>query len=863
MSWLDGLRERVINLFVARDHELTEEINYHIELETRRHIDAGVDPRVARARALARFGDRRQITDATRAARGDRLMEGGMQDLKWALRSLRKSPGFTLLALFTLTLGIGATTAAFTVLNTVLLSPMPYPESDRIVVVEELDHNRATKYPSYPNFDDWRTQTRSFERVTAVQNGVLRITPPSGDAVRAPALGVSRGFFEMLRVHPIIGRSFTSDENRLGGPKVLMVSYEFWRDHLDSNPILGTVRMGTTIYQIVGVMPSGFQFMAKYDAFFPNEQGPGTVRSAHYLTVVARLAKDASLTEARTEMTALSRRLFLSYGNETQAEDARVTPLRDFYVGAYDKVLMLVFGAAALVLLVACTNMVSAQLARGLVREREIAVRAALGASRRRLIRQLLAESLMLALAGTVMGTALGAAIIAVVRSMGQGLLPRLSELAMRGSVLGFVAGTAALVTLIIGIYPAMRVVRRDAAETLRGGSRTGATTVRGSVWHVLIGVEVAMAVVLVCGSALLVKTLHNILTTNVGFEIHGLLTASLSSGDATGLRLDALRSDLAALPGVKAVAYSNQMPLSWGTWAAPVLRPTDPVDHDWPAFAGFRIVTPNYFDVLRQPIVRGRPLTDDDRADSPAVAVITPGIAERLWPGEDPIGKIMRSNMDTTWLTVVGVVTEARNWTMQPGSQNEIYVPRAQHPTWNSDPVAFIRASGNANALMGDVTKFLRAEASEIPARVGLLEDRVATTAASRRFAMFALVTFGCIALVLAAVGIYGVLAYSVASRRFEIGVRMALGATSGSILRGTLASAATMTMSGVVVGGCAATIVLQFLKSLLYEVTPFEPTAYAAACFALFAVALLGAFAPARRASRTDPMLAIRGEQ
>jgi predicted permease len=862
MSWIDGLREQLSNLFVARDHELREEIDYHIELETQRNVAAGADPRIARARALARFGDRRQITEATRQARGGRFLEGGMQDLKWAVRSLRKSPGFTLLALFTLTLGIGATTAAFAVLDSVLLNPLAYPGSDRLVVIDEVDHDHEPRVPSYPNFDDWRKQARSFERVGSIQNQFMRITPPSGDAVRITAMGVSRNFFEMLRVKPIVGRTFTDDENRLGGPKVMMVSYEFWKDHLNGNPVLGTVRRGSDAYRVVGVMPPGFEFMAKYDAFFPHEQGPGTIRSAHYLTVVARLADGVTLTSAQAEMTGLSKRLFASFGKETQAEDAKVTPLRERYVGGYRTVLNLVFGAAAMVLLVACTNMVSAQLARGLARGREIAVRAALGAARGRLVRQLLVESFVLVVVGTALGAALAAGIIVAVRNVGKGLLPRLGELTISTSVLTFIAGTAALVTVLIGVYPALRVVRRDVADSLRG-SRTGNSTVRTRVWRGLIALEVAMAVVLVCASTMLVRTLHNILTTDVGFDLHGIVTAALSSGDSNGARLDEIRTDLAGLPGVQAVAYTNQLPMNWGSWSAPIIRPTDPTDHDWPALAGFRVVSSNYFDVLRLPILRGRALNEEDRAEAPSVAVITPGIAQKLWPGENPIGKILRANMDTTsWLTVVGVASEARNWTMTPGSQNEVYVPRAQHVGWLGDPIALIRTRGSSTAMVGEVTKTLHVAARDIPARVGLLEDRVSTTAASRRFAMLALIAFGGIALLLAAVGIYGVLAYSVTSRQFEIGVRMALGATGESILRATLGSAATMTATGVVIGAVSALIATRFLKSLLYGVTQYEPTAYALGALLLLVVAMLGAYVPARRASRVDPTRAIRGD-
>ena len=862
MSWIHAMRERVTNLVLGRHAELDEEISYHLELETQRQIAGGADPETARRTALARFGDRRRITDATLRARGDRLMEGGAQDLRWSLRSLRNSPGFTALALFTLALGIGATTAAFTVLDTVLLQPLPYPESDRLVVIQELTKDKRTLFPSYPNFDDWRTKANAFAHVASITERVDRVTASDGETVRVADLGVSRDFFETLRVRPILGRTFTADENRLGGARVVMVSYEFWKTHMGGSTTLGTVRMGRDPATVVGVLPAGFDFLRHHDLYSPHERGPGTVRTAHYLTVMARLAPHTTLASARANMTGLSRQLASAYGTDTQAEDALVTPLRDHVVGKYRLVLDVVFGGATLVLLVACSNLVSAQLARGIARGREIAVRAALGASRARLVRQLLVESAVLAVAGAVLGAALGIGITRVISRVGADLMPRLAEMTVNVRLLSFSVGISVLVTLLIGLYPALRLARGNSASTLRGASRSTAPMVRARVWHALVGFEVAMAVLLLVASTLLVRTLDNILNSGVGFEIHGVITAALSTGDTPQSRIEQIESSLNAIPGVSGVALASNYPLEWGNMSAPVLRPTDPEDHDWPAFAGFRAVTPNYFAVLRQPIVKGRAFDASDRKGSPYVAVITPGIAQALWPGEDPIGKQLRSNQDVDHLlTIVGVVSEARNWSMA-GPQNELYVPAAQHENWQSDPIAFIRVDRDTRGAAASIERLLRANARDIPAKVALLDDRVAATAASRRFAMVAMLAFGGIALLLAAVGIYGVLAYSVTSRQMEIGVRMALGATAVSILRRSLGGAAAMACAGVVAGLLASLAATRSLRSLLYGVTPFEPVAYVAAATLLLGAALFGAYVPARRASRVDPAIAIRGD-
>lgn len=862
MSWIDAARERLANLFLRRDRDLDDEIAYHLELETARQISLGADPRTARARALARFGNPGRIGEATRDARGGDALTGGLQDLRWAGRSLRKSPGFTALALVTLALGIGATTAAFTVLDAVLLRPLPFPRSDRLVVLNEVASDHSRLAPSYPNFDDWRSQASSFESVVSTSGGRMRVTGSSGETIRTRALGVSRGFFAAFRVRPIAGREFTADENTNGAAPTLMVSEEFWRTQMNADPRLGVVHLGKDAATVVGVVPAGFELDGrKFDVFFPHERGPGTVRNAHYLTVYARLETGATLASARTEMTAIARRLARAFGNDEQAQDVAVTPLREHIVGGQRGVLVAVFVGATLVLLVACINLISAQLARGVARGREIAVRAALGASRGRLLRQLCSESALLALIGSVLGSLLAFGLVVMVRTMGAGLLPRLSEIAIDWRLLAFVVATTAAVAVAIGVYPAVRTARRDPVDALRGG-RGETAGVRAGVWRLLVGGQVAMAVMLVAASSLLVRTLHNILNDDVGFAVHGLVTASLSSGDSPGSRLAAIRQDLAALPGAKGVAYSTYYPMDYGNWSAPLLRPTDPEDHDWPVIAGFRVVTANFFDVLQMRVVSGRDFSDQDREGAPYVAIVSTSVATKLWPGENPIGRLVRSNQDVKHqLTVVGVVPEAVNWRLPRGSQYEIYVPFAQHPDWQHDPIAFVRTD-NPTAMIAAVRATLRATARDIPASVALLDDRIAATAASRRFAMMAIVAFGTIALLLAAIGIYGVLAYSVTTRRFEIGVRMALGATSTSILRRTLTGAAALAFSGIAVGSLAALLAMRYIATLLYGVTTSDPRAYLAGAALLLIAALLGAYAPARRASRVDPLSAIRGE-
>jgi predicted permease len=643
-----------------------------------------------------------------------------------------------------------------------------------------------------------------------------------------------------------------------------MVSYEFWQQQMGGRLPLGAIRFGDTPAPVVGVLPPNFQFVAPAQVYFPHEQGPGTVRNAHNYMVVARLKPAVSLAAARSDMTALSKSLLATYGNQTQAADADIIPLLDYLVRDYRTMLTIVFGAASLVLLIACTNLISAQLARGQAREREVVVRAALGASRGRLVRQLLIESAVLVTVGAALGTALAAGLTRLIAVVGATLVPRLNELTLDGRVLAFVASVTVATVLSVGVYPAFRLAHRDPGLALRGGRGVG-TAVRASVWRMLVGFEIALAVVLLVGATLLIRTLHNILTADTGISSHGVVTAAIMPGDDNPAeRLEQIRADLGSLPGVEGAALTSRLPLSWGSMSAPVRRPADPPDHDWPTMAGFRVVSADYFAVIRQPVLRGRGFAATDRKGATPVAVITPGLAEKLWPGQDPIGRTISSNyLFDQWLTVVGVVAEASSWTMPRGSQNEIYVPLAQYADRvEGQVVAVIRTAGDPHALIPAVRARLRRLAPNSPAQLSTLDDRIATSAADRRFAMLALTAFGVIALLLAGVGIYGVIWYIVSTRTRDIGVRMALGATGRIVQAGILRDAAFMAAGGIGVGVLGGLFATRYLEATLYGVSRLDPSTYAAGATIALVTALLGAYVPARHSSRIDPMAAIRGE-
>jgi len=785
-----------------------------------------------------------------------------MKDLSWAVRSLRKNPGFTALALVTLILGIGACTVAFSVFNSVLLRPLPYRDADQLLLIRERTAKGETRPPSFPNFSSWRELTRSFAGVAAAMYPYSRTVSASGDAepTRVPALEVSRHFFSTLGVTPALGREFSDAEHSPGRARVAMVSYEYWRNQMGSRQPLGLIRLGDVPTPVIGVLPAEFKFMQPADVYLPHEGQAGTMRSAHNYLVVARLRSGATLANARAEMTTLSRSLRAQFGVETEAVDAEVTPLRDFVVGSSRALLSIIFAAATLVLLIACTNLVSAQLARGWHREREIVVRAALGASRTRIAGQLVIESSLLVAIGTVLAMVLAFVAIRTIRIVGGTAVPRLNELSLDGRVLAFSVGVAVVTALAVGIYPALRLARQDAGQVLRSG-RSGAS-IRSSVWRALIGFEVALAVMLVIGSALLVRTLRNILSADTGFDSHGVVTAAITPQEADTAKFGEVASALRTIPGVEGVAFTSNLPLQWGNWSGPVRRPSDPKDRDWPAMAGFRVVSPDYFAVLRQPILRGRAFTANDRQGAPGVAIVTPGIAEKLWPGQDPIGKPVATNyLFNDWLTVVGVAAEASSWSMPHGTQNEIYVPLAQRPSSiGQQLIAVIRTEGRPDAVMAATRARLRQIIPRSPAQIGTIDERVAKSAADRRFGMLALTAFGAIAIVLAAVGIYGVMWYIVSSRTHEIGIRMALGATATRVRRDVLSSAAAMAATGTIIGLAGGAYTTRFLQGALYGVSRLDARVYALGTVVTLSVAVLAAYLPAWRSSRVDPMEAIR---
>lgn len=866
MGWWHAWRERVLVRLrpSLRERDLQQELQHHLDVESARLRERGLSPDDARERALARLGDPVVIAGHARDARGPGLFEGVIQDVRVACRSLGHHRAFSTTGAATLALGIGAATATFAIFDAVLLQPLPYAGADRLVYLQEVTERRTIHPPSHPNVVDWRARAQSFEGVASAMfpSPAAVKASPTADPVRVTTMGLSRAFLKVLGVAPLHGREFSGDENVPGGPAVAMVAHEFWQSQMNGRLPLGDILVGGQRRTVVGVLPPDFTFVTPASVYLPHEQAPGTCRTCRNYMVVGRMREHVGLDRARGEMTALTSAMRREYGDDILAVDVDVQPLQEYLVGSHRTMLTLVLVASGLVLLIAGMNLLGAQLARGWHRERELLVRSALGASRLRLVRQLLIESTVLVSAGAAAGVVLASGIVRFVAAAGADQVPRLGAATIDPRVLAASVGASVLIVVMAGVYPALRFSRAGGGglRTTRG---TG-TVVRASAWRLLLGAEIAMAVALTIGASLLIRTLDNIMEADTGFEINGLLTAAMTPRDHEVSRLEETRGRLSALPGVLGTAYTTRLPLSWGSSSGPVRRPSDPPGPAWPAFAGFRMVSPGYFDVLRQPILQGRAFTTADHEKGEPVAIITPGIARALWPGEDPIGRTISTNyLWDEWLTVVGVAGEASIWSQAKGAQNEIYVPMDQHRhalAGQSQVVAMIRTAGDPAALTEPVRRAVLESFPDSPPQVRPMLARLEQSAASRRFVMVTLTSFAVVALLLAAIGIYGVVGYMVTTQSRETGIRLALGETPDRVRRRVLAGAVFTAAPGCLIGILSAGGATRWLEALLYGVSRTEASAYVASTALIMLAVLAGAWVPAWRASRIDPLTSMR---
>jgi predicted permease len=792
------------------------------------------------------------------------------QDLAWTLRTLRQSPGFTLTALTITALGLGATTAAFTLLDHVLLRPLPFPRPEQLMVLAQTaprGNGRAAVTP--PNYEDWRSMNKSFSSLGAYIGVPLPVNlSGQGEPARLDAWTVNAYVFPTLGVRPAVGRSLTAEDDRPGAPSVVMFSDELAGALFGgaSNAVGRTIRLDNRPYTIVGVMPPGFAFPTREARLWTPLAGlPPTSwesRTNHMLGVIGRLRPDVSLEQARADLRVIAGQLERAYPKENDDVGADVRGMRDIIAPNSRLLVLAVFGGAFCVLLIACSNLANLLFARAMVRRQELAVRVAIGAGRERLVRQLLTESLALALAGGAIGlglAALATPALAVLVPLG---LPIRATPEMDWRVFGFAAALAVATSVVFGVGPAVRSLREADLNALRARAAIGGHMSR--LRSALVIGEIVATVVLLIGAGLLIKAIWRVQQVDPGFKPEGVLTLRTavpfrSTPDERRAFYSRVLSEARTLPGVKSAAYVSFVPLTFSGGNFPVTVPgvTAPSEE---IQAHVRFVTPDFFAALGIPLLRGRDISERDNSTSPRVVVISQSLARRLWPGQDPIGREINHG------TVVGAVGDVAVNGLEADSMPQVYLSAEQLPpdlVFYAPKDLVVRASGNPAALTPALRRIIReVKPEQAISDVRLLEEIVWSQTAPRRAQLRVLGAFAAIALLLAAVGIHGVLSYAVSTRTQEVGVRMALGAGRGNILLMFLRQGLKLGVGGIVIAMPLAYGVARGMTSLLFGVNPADPSIYGAAALLALIMTMTGSLRPTLRAARVDPAITIRTE-
>jgi len=811
--------------------------------------------------------------------------------LRQTLRSLRRSPGFALSCVLMLAVGIGTSTALFSVVEGVLLRPLPYPRSERLVQLSQLASNGRSMSFSDPNFEDVQAQSRTVAALAQVSGAMSVAVTGTDEPTFAMMALVSRDFFRAFAVQPVQGRAFAEDEQQAGGAPVVVVSHTFWKRHLGGRPLplSQTLTFEGRAYSVVGVMPESFDYPVGAHLWTPREQEARLPsRTAHNWRVVGRLADGVDVQAARAELTGIARELEARYGEDTRMHDIAVVPLHESLVGRARPTLYVLLGAAAFLLLVAGANVTNLLLARAAARWRELAVHVALGAGPGALARQFLTESLLLSLTGGALGALLAAWSMPVLLAAEPGNLPRVGEVAVNGTALLFALGLSLLLALGLGLVTALRAAGQSPWATLVQAGRTQAGG-RGAerTRRVLVVGQLALALVLLVGAALLGRSLMRLLALDPGYRTEDVAVLSLVlprvEDEAQGLRnvqlQEQLLSRLGELPGVRAVGAVNSFPLEGspaGDGTFIVLNRPDEVgsfddfgrlvrETERTGSAEFRVASEGYFRALGIPLVRGRLFDARDSFEAPHVAVISESLAKARWPHEDPLGKLIQfGNMDGDLrpFTIVGVVADVREQGLDAAPEPTFYGCSRQRLRASSHFHVAVHGPVGSAALAAAARPVLRELAPELPARLRTMEDLLSGSLAPRRFSLLLLGAFGAVALLLSVVGLGAVVSYAVAQRKQEFGIRFALGATAGDVLRLVLRQAVLLAGTGVAFGTLGAVGLSRVLAGLVYGAGTVDPLVLAAVAILLLAVALLASWLPARRASRVDPMTVLRSE-
>ena len=813
------------------------------------------------------------IETRTPTPRGALMFVHALRDARYAIRQLIQSPGFTFVAVLTLALGIGATTAIFSVVNGVLLRPLPYPDSDQLVRVHEVVPQYGLFSVAPANFLDWRQQNTVFDRVAAYGSTSGTFTGPSGPD-RVQGMQVSWDLFQLLRVSPALGTTFTADEDKPGANGVIVISHTMWQQRFggDAGVIGRSITMSGAPVTIVGVMPPDFYFPSRVPEFWrPIALDPANAtRGGHFLGVVARLKPGVTLERAGVEMKAIAERLAVQYPAASANESARVVLLQEQIVGAIRPALLTLFAAVAVVVLIACANVANLLLVRASVREKEIAIRMALGAGRRRLVIQMLAESLVLAAVGGALGVLLGYLAITPIQTLSAGSIPRVADVRIDGTVLAFAAAASVLTGLLFGLAPAWQATRAGVSHVLKDGGRSSTTSGGRWVRSSLLVAEVALSIVLLTGAVLLLRSFGRLTNVDPGFKPESVLAfqvslpaSSYKTEDVRRAFLTTLVEKLEAQPGVQAAAVVQTLPLRGSYVLSFDVRGRAPDKPGEGPSANYRAVSHHYFEALSIPVVSGRGFTAQDSEHGQHVAVIDEAFARKHFANENPIGQGLHiGNGVDGFFEVVGVVGSVHYEGLDATAEPTMYVPIPQD-NFSTVWVLGRAKSGDPWQIAGPARQVVRDLDPALPAySVSPLATVVSDSVAQRRFSMMLLVLFAGVALFLAAVGLYGVVAYTVSQRTREIGLRMAIGARPGQVLGMIVGGGMKLALAGVVIGIAGALALARLVKTMLFEVAPTDPVSYAVTAAALLAVAACACYMPARRAMRVDPIVAMQGE-
>lgn len=868
---------------------LDEEVRFHLDQQIAKHIRQGMTPDEARRAALLRFGGIESAKESARDEFRPAVIQDFVRDMRIGARRLRRAKGLALVTILTIGLGTGSATAVFSVVHDVLMRPLPYPESDRLVRLYQIDKDgRRSRNVSAPNVNDWQALTHSFTSISRMSSwGPTPVTDGPEPMLAVTGL-VSKEFFDVLGVHPVMGRDFTDAERKPGASPVAIISRSLWRRALASRSDFGSVplHVGGGVYTVVGVMPDGFDFpegtsvWLSSEAFNQNSES----RTAHNYRVVARVGPAATLESAVADLSRVSRDLKTRYGEDTWMSDATALPLLKEMTASSAPTLQLLFGAALLLLMIATTNVSSLLMARAASRRQEFAVQMALGAGRARLARQLLAETAVLCLAGCVVGTLTAAWAVRLLVAIGPSTTPRLRDAHVDWVALVFALATAVVVTIVLGLLTAFGAQSGRLAPTLADGAR-GTLGRRGlAARRVLVVAQVALTLILLAGTGLLAQSFLRVLAVDPGFRVDNSLVIDITLSDSGNdyrarriAQIDVLSERLRELPGVTHVGVTTGFPLGGGNYpngqflemnSADEFKTFDDVAKLGPAAkaravqANFRIVSGDYFATMGIPLVTGRVFEDRDGPDAPHVAVISRSLAQSRWRDRDPIGRYLQfGNMDGDLhgFRVVGVVGDVREQSLETQPAPTVYAFYRQRPNsiWRTSLVV---QGPQADTMASAVRRVVREVNPKLPVDIRTVSEAFDASLTTRRFSLILIGAFGGAALLLAIGGLYALVSYTVAQRNREIGIRMALGATSGNLVAMVVRSGAVLAVIGCVIGLAASVALGQLIQGLLFGTAATDPAVLAGVGLVTIVASVAASLWPARRATRVSPVSSLR---